>query len=133
MQVQFQGENGAGDGLRREWFAATVAEILDIDRGALPPRPRRTHARALSTIGVTHNELETHWHGQMALDQSPLPSRVRAQRAPWKTRVSARLAWRRAVPEQGRQPHAAAQPALGHRGPSSRTPFRVLVCASFRS
>ena len=33
LDVRFSGENGVGDGLRREWLTAVVAEILSIDRG----------------------------------------------------------------------------------------------------
>ena len=33
IHIQFSGENGVGDGVRREWFEKTVAEIMDTDRG----------------------------------------------------------------------------------------------------
>ena len=33
LDVQFQGENGVGDGVRREWFGKAVAAIVDPDRG----------------------------------------------------------------------------------------------------
>jgi E3 ubiquitin-protein ligase HACE1 len=33
LDVQFQDENGAGDGVRREWFDLVVAEMIDPDHG----------------------------------------------------------------------------------------------------
>ena len=33
LRVQFLGENGSGDGIRREWFATATAEMLSLDRG----------------------------------------------------------------------------------------------------
>ncbi len=33
IDVNFEGENGTGDGLRREWFDGIVSEILDPARG----------------------------------------------------------------------------------------------------
>ena len=33
LAIQFQGENGAGDGVRREWFESTAAVIVDERRG----------------------------------------------------------------------------------------------------
>lgn len=33
LNVRFQGENGTGDGLRREWFHSATAELTDMRRG----------------------------------------------------------------------------------------------------
>lgn len=33
LNVRFQGENGTGDGLRREWFHSATAELTDLRRG----------------------------------------------------------------------------------------------------
>jgi hypothetical protein len=33
IDVRFEGENGTGDGLRREWFDGIVSEMLDPARG----------------------------------------------------------------------------------------------------
>ena len=33
LSIQFLGENGVGDGVRREWFEQVVAEIVDEDKG----------------------------------------------------------------------------------------------------
>eukprot|EP01052_Picozoa_sp_SAG31_P030872 SAG31_NODE_3209_length_4550_cov_4.465513_4_plen_277_part_00 len=38
LAVQFQGENGVGDGVRREWLALTAREMLDLGRGLFHSR-----------------------------------------------------------------------------------------------
>ena len=42
LDMTYEGEASAGDGLRREWFGLAMAEMLDPDRGLFmshrPPR-----------------------------------------------------------------------------------------------
>jgi E3 ubiquitin-protein ligase HACE1 len=56
--VRFEGENGTGDGLRREWFDGIVSEMLDLTRGlfiskdggrSLVPNPH-----SATTAGADH-------------------------------------------------------------------------------
>ena len=58
LEVQFAGENGTGDGLRREWFDVVVAELFDPARGLVLSRDGgRTfvpNPHSATTAGADH-------------------------------------------------------------------------------
>jgi len=58
LNVQFDGENGAGDGLRREWFHKATAEIVDLGKGLFSSkdmgRTIQPNPQSLLAAGADH-------------------------------------------------------------------------------
>jgi len=58
LDIRFEGEAGSGDGLRREWFEATVGEILDPQRGLFTSkdgyRTLQPSPHSATTAGADH-------------------------------------------------------------------------------
>eukprot|EP00729_Bicosta_minor_P005416 gene5416-2964_t len=58
LNVQFAGENGGGDGLRREWFNRATAEIVDLGKGLFSSedlgRTVQPNAESMLAAGPDH-------------------------------------------------------------------------------
>jgi hypothetical protein len=58
VEVQFAGENGVGDGVRREWFQATVTEIVDLGKEMFLSkdggRTLQPNPHSALTVGAEH-------------------------------------------------------------------------------
>jgi hypothetical protein len=52
LSIEFRGEDGIGDGLRREWYMLVVKEVVDVNRGLFSTKDGRTLHPNIESYGA---------------------------------------------------------------------------------